>query len=178
MLWGVGLCVLACAPCARGSSNHDAENALRDSLVNQQLVVRNFSGEEKVHATWNGSEVALDAPRWRTMGEVAISSVKLKGHRVIMSCSRHVIVKDNDGKLEPYAVPSKMEIDVELGDADPAVVLPRLKDALFYGSLDEALAALPKEMRDRLPARVNTSSLSRCTRLTLQRRRATVQRRI
>lgn len=150
-VWGVGLCVLACAPLSGAIENHDAENTLRDSLVNQQLVLRNFSGEENVHASWNGSEVVLDAPRWRAMGEVAIRSVKLKRHRLIMSGSRYVMVKDKDGKAVRYAIPSKMEIDVELGDADPSVVLPRLKDALFYGSLNEALAALPKDIRDRVP---------------------------
>jgi hypothetical protein len=132
-------------------SNHDAENALRDSLVNQQLILRNFSGEEKMHANWNGSEIALDGPRWRTLGEVVVDSMKVKGHRLVMSCSRHVLLKDKDGKIEPYAIPSKMEIDVELGGADPTVVLPRLKDALFYSSLNEALAALPKEVRNRVP---------------------------
>lgn len=116
-MWALS-CVL-CAMAACADSTKDAVNAFRDSLLNKQLLLRNFSGEEDVHATWTGKGVVLDSPRWQTLGEVEVKSVKLKRQTLVMECSRRVLVKDDTGQLRVFAIPVSVKIEVNLGGSDP-----------------------------------------------------------
>src|SRR5581483_2742928 len=156
VVW-VLLCVLsttvACAQSAK-----EAVNAFRDSLGNGQLVLKNFSGEEKVNARWTGSALELNLPRWRTMGVLTIDSVKLKGHTLVIRCARHVAVRDESDKIVLYQRPSEMTIEVDLGSADPATALPEIKESLFYPSIELALAALPKSVQQIIPARLDRTA--------------------
>jgi TonB-like protein len=155
MQWAL-LCVLsttmACAESAK-----DVVAAFQNSLGTRQLVLRNFSGEEKVRASWTGTVLELDPPLWRTMGVVVVDSVKLKGHTLMVRGLRQVAVRDESDKVVLYQRPSEMEIEVDLGDSDPVAVLPQLKDALFYPSIEEALGSLPKTVRKSIPARMAKS---------------------
>ncbi|HEX5282732.1 MAG TPA: energy transducer TonB [Bryocella sp.] len=156
MLW-VLLCALS-ATTACGQSAKDAVNAFRDSMKNGQFVLKNFSGEEDVRASWTGSALELDPPRWRTMGVLTIDSVKLKGHMLEMRCARHVAVRDESDKIVLYQRPSEMKIEVDLGSADPATALPQVKESLFYPSVELALAALPKTVQQVIPARLDRTA--------------------
>ena len=151
----VAACVFVCTPVMNAKSDKDAESGFRDSVVNKQLVLRNFSGEDKVHAEWTGTAVALDVPRWYTMGEVEVRSVKLKGQKLIIDCERHVLIRDENGQIKLYPIPTPIEIDVELGGADPGEVLPILKEALFYDTINDALTSLPKDVSAVVPARMD-----------------------
>lgn len=138
--------------CAAGEG---CVKAFRDSLANDQLVLKNFSGEDKVHGVSTGTGVTLDVARWHTLSQLEVNSVKLDGQTLVMSCSRSVLIKDSAGQVQSFSPPTEIEIDVELGDSDPAEVLPKLKDALFYPTIDDALHALPKHLREVLPGRMN-----------------------
>jgi TonB family protein len=155
MMWVV-LCSLS-ATMAYAESAKDAVNTFQDSIGKNQLVLRNFSGEDKVHASWTGTTLGLDPPRWRTMGILVVDSVKLKGHTLVMRCVRHIAVRDKSDKVVLYYQLSEIEIEVDLGGADPAAALPQLKEALFYPSIDDALAAIPKGLQDAIPARIDKS---------------------
>lgn len=144
---------IACAESAK-----DAVNAFRDSLGRGQFVLKNFSGEEDVRASWTGSVLELDPPGWRTMGVLTIDSVKLKGHTLVMRCARHVAVRDESDKIVLYQRPSVMKIEVDLGSADPATALPQMKESLFYPSIELALAALPKALQQIIPARLDRTA--------------------
>jgi hypothetical protein len=153
IFWAL-LCALSAAT-ACADSTKEAVNAFRDSVAKSQLVLRNFSGEEKVHASWSGMQLELDAPRWRTFGVVIVDSVKVKGQTLTLHCVRHVVVRDKTDKIVLYAQPDSMEIDVNLNGAEPGLILPKLRAALFYSSIDDAVAAIPNELRNVIPARVD-----------------------
>lgn len=155
MQWVV-LCFLGAAQ-VYGQATKTAFDAFRDSVVKQQLVLRNFSGEDQVHAVWTGTQFALDDAKWRTFGVLQVRSVKLKGEQVKLECERHVVLWNQANTLVRYAVGDSVEISVDLRDGDAAQLLPKLRDALFYSSNADALNAIPKPLQRMVPAHVNQS---------------------
>jgi TonB family protein len=153
MQWAL-LCLLS-ATMACAESAKDAINAFRDSMGKGQFVLRNFSGEDQVHALWTGTGLELDEPHWRTLGVLAIDSVNLNANRLMLKCIRHVVIKDKNDRTVLYADPRPVEIDVDLGSADPTDVLPKLKEALFFPSTEAALASIPERVRGSIPARID-----------------------
>lgn len=151
------LCLL-CTTMACAESAKKAADALRDSMGKSQFVLRNFSGEDKVHASWTGTAFELDTPRWKTLGVLTVDSVKLHGNTLTLGCVRHVAIRDNGGKVALYPRANDIEIEVDLGNADPAAVLARVKEALFYPSIQDALAAIPESMQKWIPARMDKNS--------------------
>jgi hypothetical protein len=149
LLWVLSAGV-SCAQSAK-----DALAAFRASVQKQQLVLRNFSGEEKVHASWTGSALELDPPQWRTMGVLAVDSVKLKRDRLTLECTRRVAIRNTTDGLMLYATPAPVEIDVDLEGADPTAALPQMKAGLFYPSVEDAVSAIPDKMRRVIPARMD-----------------------
>lgn len=148
LLWGV--CALVAGQ-LYGQSATAAFDAFRDSVVNQQLVLRNFSGETTVHAVWTGNDFALDAPKWRTFAVVEVRSVKMKGEQIELDGDRHVMLWNDANKLAQYAVGDPVEISVDLHGGDAAQILPRLRDAIFFTSIEDGLAEVPKPLRTMVP---------------------------
>jgi TonB family protein len=130
-------------------------NALESSVANQQLVLRNFSGQEKVQATWSGTGVVLEQPQWREFGILKVDAVKLKGQKLTLRCTRRGVVRDGLGRTEFYGQPSKVNIEVDLQGADPKQALPLIREALFFPSLDDASAAIPKSLQETIPFRID-----------------------
>ena len=152
------LCVLLCvlsAPMACAESAKDAVNAFRDSLEKGQFVLRNLSGEREVRARWDGTSLELDPPRWRTLGVLTTNSVKLSGGRLMLECTRHVVVRARSDRVVLYAIPDPVEISIDLRGADPAAALAQVKDLLFYPSIQDALAAIPQVLREAIPASID-----------------------
>ena len=143
------------ATIARAEWAKDAVNAFRDSLGNGQFILRNFSGEDQVRAVWKDTALQLDEPRWRTLGVLTIESVKLNGTTLNLSCKRHIVIKDKNDKTVLYADTQPVEVQIDLRGGDPTEVLPKLKDALFFPSIDNALGAIPDSMRRAVPARID-----------------------
>jgi len=150
----LGVCFLSAAM-ASAQPAKSAFDAFRDSVMKQQFVLRNFSGETKVHAEWNGTQFALDTPRWHTFGVIQVHSVKQNGEEVRMECERHALLRDSLDKLVPYAVVDTVEITIDLQGGSPAQVLPELRDAIFYSSTSDALAAVPEPLQRFVPAHVD-----------------------
>ena len=143
-------CVLS-ATHLHGQSVKAAFNAFRDSVLNQQLVLRNFSGETTVHAAWTGAQFELDQPKWRTFGVLQTRSVKMKGDEVQLQCERHVLARNGSDSLEPYSVVDSVYITVDLNGGDAGQLLPQLRGAIFYSSTADALAAIPKPLQSLVP---------------------------
>lgn len=148
------LCFLS-ATMAHSQSATAAFDAFRDSVVNQQFVLRNFSGETKVHVAWTGSQLQLDAPKWRTFGVVQVRSVKMKGEEVKLECDRHVVLWSDSNDLARYPVGDSIEISVDLRGGNAAQLFPKLRDTMFYSSTADALAAVPKLVQKMVPAHAN-----------------------
>lgn len=149
MQW-VLLCLL-CATLACAQSPKELTRSLRSSLANQQLVLRNFSGQDTVQATWSGSGFTLDQPQWREFGILKVDSVKLKGQTLTLRCTRQGVVRDALGHTALYGKPTKINIDLDLQGADPAQALPSVRDALFFPSVEDAVASVPKPLQRSIP---------------------------
>ncbi len=141
------------AMCAQ--SVKDAFNTFRDSVVKQQFVLRDFSGETKVHAAWTGTQFVLDTPKWQTFAVLQIRSVKMKGEQISMECDRHVLAWNEANSLAQYPVTDSVVISIDLRGGDAAQLLPQLREAIFYSSTADALGAVPKPLRKSVPAREN-----------------------
>jgi TonB family protein len=152
------VCLLGAAAVVAGaqprSDEKSAEKAFRDSLANQLLIARDFSAEPEVDYQWTAQGLEAQAPpRLRTLGSIEVGSVKVKGGRVEIRGTRQTLLskkKDNgtsgSGDLE-VSEGSPVGLVIDLGGADPATVLPRLKEALFYANLEEAVAGIPPMYR-------------------------------
>lgn len=60
---------------------------------------------------------------------------------------RHQLVSDPIKGWTMAAAPSKVKVLVEFNKGDAEVVLPRLKDALFFRSFDDAATAVPEDLQ-------------------------------
>ncbi len=142
-------CLLGAAVVTTGAQprqdEKSAEQAFRDSLANQLLIARGFSDEPEVDYQWTAQGLeAMAPPRLRTLGSIDVSSVKVKRGSIEIKGMRQTLLrKTKPGGDQEVSEGSPMVLEIELGGADPATVLPRLKEALFYANLDEALADLP-----------------------------------
>lgn len=151
------LWVLVCIFCAAriwGQSQKDVFNAFRDSVVGKQFVLRNFSGSMDVHAVWTGGALQLAEPRWRAFAELQVKSAKMHGHEIKLDCERRVLVWNEQHKLAAYDLVDPVQISIDIGDGDPAQVLPQLRDQFFFPSLEDALAAVPKSLKNVVPGHV------------------------
>src|ERR1700759_2730500 len=111
---GLALCMVVCAQAMNGQAAKDALTALQNSIGTSQFVLRNFSGEDKVQATWTGTQADLAAAQWQTMGVLQLQSIKLSGKKLTLRCIRRVLVKDSQGQLSLYREPTEVQIDVDL----------------------------------------------------------------
>jgi TonB family protein len=148
------LCLL-CATLAGAQSPKDMAKALESSLANQQLVLKNFSGEETVQTTWSGTGLVLEQPQWREFGIFNVNAVKLKGQKLTLRCTRHGVVRDGSGRTEFYGQPTKVNLDIDLQGADPKQALPLVREALFFPSVEDALAAIPKSLQKLVPFQID-----------------------
>ena len=97
----------------------------------------------------------MESPRWREFGILNVDAVKLKGQKLTLRCTRRGIVRDGTGRTAFYGQPTKIIIDVDLQGADPKQALPGIRDALFFPSLEDARAAIPKPLQEWIPFRID-----------------------
>ncbi len=154
--WCLGvLCVVMWTSAIYAQTANDVLKTFRDSVANKQLVLRNFSGEEKVRGRWNGSALEVDEPRWRTLGVLTVDAVKLKDGMLTLSCTRRILIRDKSDEMKLYDDAMPVEVEIQMGDSAAAEALPELNGDLFYPTIHDAIAALPSGVKERLPARID-----------------------
>jgi len=141
-------------------------NTLKSSLASQQLVLRNFSGEETVRAAWADTGLVLEPPQWREFGIFKVDAIKLKGQMLTLRCTRHGVVREKTEQIALYGQPTKVNIEVDLRSADPKQALASVRQALFFASIDDALAAIPKPVQESIPFRIDNPWPSRSAQAT------------
>jgi hypothetical protein len=124
-----------------------AETALRDSLAKNSFILRNFSGATTVHAEWTGDALRLDTPPWQAFGVLQVRGVKFKDQQVTIYGNRRMLLRDKQGKLGLDVNAEPVQIDVKLPGAETADGLQKLKNALFFSSVSEALKSVPLQLR-------------------------------
>lgn len=153
----VVLCWLGGLTCGlQAQTVEDAEKALRAQLVAQRLVARGFSGDAEVHYQWTATSLVMQDPTLRTFGVVEVSSIKIKRGQVEIRGERETLLKDQHKLVLSGRTPVRFLVD--LGVADPITVLPQLKSRLFFGTLDEAHAAIPKSYQKMIPYNLSTAN--------------------
>src|SRR5665213_3041914 len=74
----------------------DAEQALRNALVNNQMYLRGYSADPVVRWRWNGKELVNEAPHLRTVGVFVAASVDISGEQVEIGGLRRTLLRDGD----------------------------------------------------------------------------------
>ena len=109
----VGMCFLSAAQLC-GQAAKTPFDAFRDSVIDRQFALRNFSGKTKVKVAWEGTLFALDAPGWQTFGMLKVRSVTEKGEQIRLDCERHVLGLIGLNHLAPYPVVDSVQISIDL----------------------------------------------------------------
>lgn len=140
------VCWVGLAGCGAlwAQSEKESERAFEKSVAGEQLMLRNFSAEGVVEARWTGSGVEFEAPYVRMVGILVVDGVKVKGQEVEIRGRRFSAVKDATAVWKPGPEVAAVRVFVELGGGDKKAALAGLRDGLFFGSFEEAMAALPK----------------------------------
>ena len=145
------ICLLSITLCSRAQTPAaQPENVLRNELMGHRFILRNMSAATQVHGSWDGHTVTLDSSDWHTFAALIVHTVKLMGSEVKIEATRNEIVRDKTGKLSLSSVATPVTLTLTL-EGDPATLAPTLRDAVFFPSVDAALAAVPKGFQKAIP---------------------------
>jgi len=133
-------------------TSKDDEKALRDSLVKKRFLLRGFNANREIRWRRDGNILVQEPSRFHTLGVLVPTSVSVKGDTVKIEGNRHTLLRSADKSFTLSEDTAKVRVVVDLKVADTADLLPQLPGLLFYPDFKSALADLPEEYRDLLPA--------------------------
>lgn len=123
-------------------SSDQALNEFRAQILNQRLMLQNFSADPVTNFDWTPTGLTSPPPKVRTLGVFTFTSAKLHKDSLRLLGTRSTIYKDKTA--DPTVLGSApIEINIAFKGADPAQVLPALKPQLFFPTLAAATAAIP-----------------------------------
>ncbi len=129
-------------------------HGLEGALKGKQLVLRSYSAEKVASYKWVDGKL-VDAPASvHTLGIFVPGSVKEKGRKLSISGTRATLIRDAKTDKPDLAGKSDVVIEIDLNGADPASVLPQLRDMLFFPDVGSAIAGLPDPVARAVPASV------------------------
>lgn len=134
----------------QSASTEIALNEFRAELLSGRFVVRGFSDDPVSYFQWTGNSLSMTPPRLHTLGVYSFRSIDLHGANVEIQGDRYTLVKDKDDKPKLVGL-TPVVLQIALGDADPARVLPVLKSHLVFPTVEAALLLLPPEYTSMLP---------------------------
>jgi len=118
----------------------------RTQVLNQRLILQNFSADPVTDFEWTPTGLTSPSPRLRTLGVFKLNSAKLYKTKLELTGSRSTIYKDTN-KPPKLLGDSPVVINIALNGTDPAIVLPRLRRELFFPTLQAAITAVPADDR-------------------------------
>ncbi|HSY34143.1 MAG TPA: energy transducer TonB [Acidobacteriaceae bacterium] len=114
----------------------------RAQVLNQRLILQNFSGDASPNFEWTPNGLTSGPPQLRTLGVFKFSAAKVHNGTLVLAGSRSTIYKQK--KEKPTLLgDTPVVIRIALNGADPAAVLPLLKQELFFPTLQAAVTAIP-----------------------------------
>jgi TonB family protein len=119
---------------------------LEDALKGKQFELRDYSAEPVAHYEWIDGKLVDTPAEVHTLGVFTASGVKLKGQKLSILGVRATLTRDAENNQLGLAAAVQMELDIDLNGADPAVVLPQLRDLLFFPDASSAIASIPGPM--------------------------------
>jgi hypothetical protein len=118
--------------------------AARSALIGLPLGLRGYSADPVARFAWDGTMLVAQPTVWHALAVFTPKSVELQKDKIVLAGGWNAIAMGGSfsGPAGP-AVPTKIE--VRLNGADPAAVLPKLRDGLFFADEQQAESALPPE---------------------------------
>ena len=155
------LCVALCLQpfaCAKAQSpSTDPETIVTTQLLDHRFILRNFSADPHIKGTWDGQTLTLGPAPWHIFAMLTVHKVKLHGNKLKIEATRNQLLRDSTGKiaLDPLSSPVELTFTLPGG---PATITLAFNNALFFPTVDDALAAIPKPFHAAIPVRVGVPS--------------------
>jgi TonB family protein len=125
--------------------------ALEQLLKGKQFHLLNYSADPVARYRWENGRLTAPPPQARTFGIFTPATVGLKGQVLTIAGDEGTLVRDTNTGSVGMAGHSRMSLVVDLGASDPAVVLPQLRDQLFFADGTAAHTALPPMIAAKVP---------------------------
>jgi TonB family protein len=149
-VWLVAAIALLWALSATAWAQVDAP-ALEQLLKGKQFHLLNYSADPVARYRWENGGLTAPPPQARTFGIFTPATVGLKGQVLTIAGDEAALVRDTKTGNVGMAGHSRMSLVVELGTSDPAMVLPQMRDQLFFADGTAAHASLPPMIADKVP---------------------------
>jgi TonB family protein len=134
--------LLSLTPSTHAQSSDQALQDFRAQILNQRLILQSFSADSVTNYKWTANGLTTTPPKVRTIGVFKLNSAKLHNNALELAGSRSTIYKQKNEKPTLLG-DAPVVIRIELNGVDPSEVLPRLKEDLFFPTLQAAIAAVP-----------------------------------
>lgn len=145
-----GVCVLGlCLGLAHVASGQTDADGLEAMLKGKQLALRSYAADALVRYVWVDGKLSEGPSQMRGLVAFVDDSVKLKGGKLLLSGNRWIWIRDNT-ELKAMGK-SPMRLEVDLGGADPAAVLPQLRTMMFFDDPQSAIDGLPDPFAELVP---------------------------
>lgn len=134
-----------------------------ESLFNgQKFALRNYSADPVDHYKWENGIVKSTPPTVRALSIFTPRSVKLTGDKIVVKGERSTLLVDRKKNQPILSGDAPMSLEIDLYSTDASIVFPLLRQSLFFGNVNEAVAGLPMEFARRIPFDVSHSSADLC----------------
>jgi hypothetical protein len=134
---------------ARPAVGQTDATALETALHGKLFGLKGYPADPVVKYTWMGGKLLPGPVDLHAMMAFFPDTVRLKSGKLTIDGQASTLVK-NGPKLAPMGkVPMRLEID--LGGADAATVLPLLQTQLFFPGIKAALDGIPMYVADMIP---------------------------
>lgn len=121
-------------------------HALQKALKGKQLVLRTYAATPSANYVWNNGSLIAEPVTVFTFGVFTVKSVKQWGDRLIFKGTRATMVLNTKSNARELQSQTPMTLELDLQDADPSTVIPKLQDMMFFPDVDAALVGLPPQI--------------------------------
>jgi hypothetical protein len=135
--------------CVGMAARAQTAQALEDALHGKPLALKTYSADAVARYTWVDGKLIPGPIDMHGFKFFISDTVRLKGGKLTIEGQSSTLVL-NAGKLAPMGK-TPMRLEIDLGAADAAKVLPELQADLFFPGIAVALHSLPEQVRDFIP---------------------------
>jgi hypothetical protein len=130
--------------------------SLERLLKGQQKALLNFSGDPIARYTWQDGTLQSEKPGVHTLAIFFTDSISEKGNVLEFAGKRATLVFDSKQQSFGLSVREPMRLEVNLTGTTTADVIPKIIGLLFFQSLKDAVAGVPKQLANRIPYDVSS----------------------
>lgn len=149
----LAVCLQPLAHAQTNPPSTNPETAFTSQLLDNRFLLRSFSAEPHIKGTWDGQTLTLNPVPWHIFAMLTVNKVKVHGNKLKIEAVRNELERDPSGKIVFDPLPTPVDLTLTL-PGGPATLTPALHDALFFPTVDDALAAIPKPFRTSIPIHI------------------------